>query len=98
MATRAKASRTVEPRSFETLFADLEDRARRLEDGNLSLEDSLKLYEEGAGLVAELRALLDVAELRVRTVRGQIDGEEGDLREEPSRYDEVDDLDYEEAE
>lgn len=87
MATRARAAEAVEPRSFELLYAALEERAKRLETGNLSLEDSLKLYEEGAGLVRDLRALLDAAELRVQTVRGQIDDDDGSLREERAAYD-----------
>ena len=87
MATRAKAADVVGPQSFELLYAALEERAKRLETGNLSLEDSLKLYEEGAGLVRDLRALLDAAELRVQTVRGQIDDDEGSLREERAAYD-----------
>ncbi|WBL36341.1 exodeoxyribonuclease VII small subunit [Tepidiforma flava] len=44
---------------FEALYAQLEEHARRLEQGNLPLEESLKLYEEGAALVDRLRAILE---------------------------------------
>lgn len=87
MATKTKVAESQETTSFETLYASLEERARRLEQGNLSLEDSLKLYEEGAALVAELRTLLDAAELRVRTVRGQMEGDDNQFREPEAEYD-----------
>lgn len=86
VATRTKAEDSQETKSFETLYAALEERARRLEQGNLSLEDSLKLYEEGAAVVAELRTVLDAAELRVRTVRGQVDSDDNQFREPEAEY------------
>ena len=87
MATRTKAEESQGTQSFETLYAALEERARRLEQGNLSLEDSLKLYEEGAAVVAELRTVLDAAELRVRTVRSQVDSDDNQFREPEAEYD-----------
>ena len=51
--------------AFEELYTALEEKARRLEQGNLPLEESLKLYEEGAALVHRLREILDSAELRL---------------------------------
>jgi exodeoxyribonuclease VII small subunit len=54
--------------SFEELYAALEEKARKLEQGNLPLEESLKLYEEGAALADQLRAVLASAELRIRNV------------------------------
>lgn len=67
--------------TFDELFAALEDTARRLEQGNLGLEESIKLYEEGADLVDRLRAILEKAELRVRTIQGRLDEEESRLSE-----------------
>lgn len=87
MATRTKAEESQGTQSFEALYAALEERARRLEQGNLSLEDSLKLYEEGAAVVAELRTVLDAAELRVRTVRNQVDSDDNQFREPEAEYD-----------
>ena len=72
--------------NFESLFAALEEKARRLEQGNLPLEESLKLYEEGAALADRLRQILEAAELRVRTVRGQIEDEQAQLREVEVEY------------
>jgi exodeoxyribonuclease VII small subunit len=72
--------------SFEDLFAALEEKARRLEQGNLPLEDSLRLYEEGAGLVDKLRAILEGAELRVRTLQTRLEADESELREVEAEY------------
>ena len=56
--------------SFEELVAQLEERAKKLEAGNIPLEESIGIYEEGAALVDKLRALLDSAELRVQRLQG----------------------------
>jgi exodeoxyribonuclease VII small subunit len=55
--------------SFEALFRRLEETARKLEAGNLGLDESLALYEEGAAIADRLRSILDAAELRIRTVQ-----------------------------
>ena len=71
---------------FETLYSRLEEKARRLEQGNLGLEESLKLYEEGAALVDRMREMLDGAELRMRTVQRRYDDDDRQLREVESEY------------
>ena len=38
----------------------------KLEDGDISLEDSVKSFEEGVGLVKECQKLLSAAELKVK--------------------------------
>ncbi len=80
------AKRDATPTDFETLYTELEEKARRLEQGNLGLEESLKLYEEGADLVDRLRAVLDGAELRIRTVQRRYDDDERELREVAAEY------------
>jgi exodeoxyribonuclease VII small subunit len=72
--------------TFEQLYGSLEEKARRLEQGNLPLEESLKLYEEGAGLVDQLRAILETAELRVKTLQGRLDDDQAQLREVEADY------------
>jgi len=52
--------------AFEAAFAELEDTVRRLEEGNLSLDESLRLFERGQKLAAYCSAQLDSAELRVQ--------------------------------
>ena len=51
-----------------------------------ALEESLKLYEEGARLVDQLRAILEKAELQVRTLQGRMDEDEFQLREVEAGY------------
>lgn len=52
--------------SFEEAYARLEDIVARLESGELSLDDSVALYEEGQRLAKHCGTLLDAAELRVQ--------------------------------
>ena len=66
--------------SFEEAFAQLEETVRRLEEGNLPLEEALALYERGMELAALCTERLDQAELRVRRL---IPTPEGDLSTEP---------------
>ena len=54
--------------TFEQNMARLEQIVRSLERGDAPLEESLKLFEEGTGLVRACGALLDQAELQVMKV------------------------------
>ena len=55
--------------TFEEKLAKLTEIVDKLEAGNeLPLEDSLKLFEEGVGLVASCREMLENAEQRVKNV------------------------------
>jgi exodeoxyribonuclease VII small subunit len=51
--------------SFEAAYAELETIIGRLESGELSLEESVELFERGRKLSEHCQALLDKAELRV---------------------------------
>ena len=51
--------------SFETTLAELEGIVKRLESGDLPLEESIALYERGMQLSAQSRAQLEAAETRV---------------------------------
>ncbi|MEX1021252.1 MAG: exodeoxyribonuclease VII small subunit [Litorilinea sp.] len=52
--------------SYEDAFNQLEEILNALENSDLPLEESLKLYEVGAQLAAYCTHKLDEAELRVR--------------------------------
>ncbi|NHF73561.1 exodeoxyribonuclease VII small subunit [Paracoccus xiamenensis] len=54
--------------SFEDAMKELESVVTRLESGNASLEDSIKLYERGAALRAHCEARLREAEERVEKI------------------------------
>ena len=73
-----------EKMSFEQNLQRLEQIVRTLERGDAPLEESLKLFEEGTGLVRACGALLDQAELQVKKVMVGPDGApvEGDFTDE----------------
>ena len=52
--------------SFEKAYDQLEDVIAQLESGELSLEDSVGLYEKGRQLSKRCQELLDNAELRIK--------------------------------
>ena len=58
----------IQDMSFEDAMKELEGVVSRLESGNASLEDSIKLYERGAGLRAHCEARLRAAEERVEKI------------------------------
>ena len=55
--------------SFEEALSRLEEIVRHLEKGDLPLNDSLTLYEEGTGLIASCNKMLDEAEQKVVKLR-----------------------------
>lgn len=52
--------------TFEAALAELETTVRRLEDGALSLDEALALYERGVALARLCGQRLDAAELRIQ--------------------------------
>jgi exodeoxyribonuclease VII small subunit len=51
--------------SFEEAYRELEAAVRRLEEGSLTLDESIALYERGMRLARRCQAALDEAQLRV---------------------------------
>ncbi len=68
---------------FEGALDELERRVRRLEAGDVPLEEALRLYEEGMTLAQQCHAQLEAAESRVaaltRGTRGIEDREMPDV-------------------
>jgi len=54
---------------YQSAFLRLEAIADLLEEGNLPLEESLKLFEEGNGLASELRIILETAEQKLTVMQ-----------------------------
>ena len=54
--------------NFEDALARLEEVVKELEDGGLSLEKSLELFEEGVRLVKFCKLELDQAEKKIEIV------------------------------
>ena len=61
-------------KTFEQSLSRLEEIVRALEQGETSLAESLKLFEEGTGLVRSCGRLLDEAELQVKKIMVGPDG------------------------
>ena len=60
--------------NFEESLKKLETIVTQLEEGDLALEDSLKLFEEGVGLSAACKKELDAADGKVQILIKQRDG------------------------
>jgi exodeoxyribonuclease VII small subunit len=76
---------TTTPR-FEEALAELEGIVKRLEQGELALEDSLAAFERGIGLVRALSERLASVEQRVEVL---LKSEAGKLLLRPARDDEA---------
>lgn len=68
----------IEELTFENAFGELEQIVDRLEEGGLTLEDSLSLFERGQALAAHCSQQLDEAELKVEQMTP-----EGDIPFDP---------------
>ncbi len=64
-----------ESKNFEQSLNRLEEIVYRMEHGDVPLEEVLKLFEEGTGLVASCTRLLDEAEMKVVLLSKGADGE-----------------------
>jgi exodeoxyribonuclease VII small subunit len=58
--------------TFEELYRQLEEKVALLEQGGLSLDDSLAAYEDAVGLAQKCQQMLDGAELRITKLRETI--------------------------
>jgi exodeoxyribonuclease VII small subunit len=61
-------------KNFETSLSSLEQIVRELERGDLALEDSLKLFEDGVRLARECQERLNQAERRIEVLMRDSDG------------------------
>ncbi|MGI6027280.1 MAG: exodeoxyribonuclease VII small subunit [Candidatus Scatomorpha sp.] len=66
-------------KTFEDSLSRLGEIVRSLERGDAPLADSLKLFEEGAGLITACTKELDDAEQKVVKLRKGPDGEPEEL-------------------
>jgi exodeoxyribonuclease VII small subunit len=60
---------------FEKALAELEDIVRRLERGDVPLEDSIAIYERGEALKAHCESLLKRADARIEKITLGSDGQ-----------------------
>ena len=64
-----------EKKTFEQSITELEEIASKLENGNVSLDESLELFERGIKLSQSCRHMLDAAEKKVSVLMTNEDGE-----------------------
>ena len=74
-----------ESQTFEASMARLEQIVRAMERGDVALEESLKLFQEGTELVRNCQKLLDEAQLQIKKIMTAEDGSpvEEDFQDEP---------------
>ncbi len=61
-------------KTFEESMGRLEQIVRAMERGDVPLEESLKLFQEGTQLVRDCSRLLDEAQLQIKKVMTAADG------------------------
>ena len=74
MAKREQTKNTAAATSFESQLASLERIVRELERGDLPLEQSLELFEQGVKLSRECQERLNEAERRIEVLLRGGDG------------------------
>lgn len=60
--------------TFESSMARLEQIVRAMEQGDVALEESLKLFQEGTELVRSCQKLLEEAQQQVKVIMTAPDG------------------------
>jgi exodeoxyribonuclease VII small subunit len=66
---------TVKPKDFETSLKKLEEVVKELEEGELTLEQSLERYEQGIAFARFCSAKLEEAEKRIEILQTDASGE-----------------------
>ena len=65
--------------NFEQSMQRLEEIVHHLEAGDMPLDDTLKLFEEGTGLIGRCSKMLDEAEQKVVKLKKGADGQPVEL-------------------
>ena len=71
---------SAESFNFETSLQQLEQLVQQMEQGNLSLEESMQAFEKGVALTRECQNALDKAEQKVQVLMQDSNGK---LQEKP---------------
>ncbi|MEM7345931.1 MAG: exodeoxyribonuclease VII small subunit [Chloroflexota bacterium] len=59
---------SIKKLTFEAAYEALENTVQKLESGNLSMEETLTLYQRGMALAKHCNVTLDQAELTIQTL------------------------------
>lgn len=71
----SKKTRTADTPDFEKSLAELEQIVERMEQGELSLDDSLKQFERGIALTRSCQTALQQAEQKVEILMRKTGGD-----------------------
>jgi exodeoxyribonuclease VII small subunit len=72
----------AEEKKFEDELKELEETVARIDSGELSLEESIKAFEQGVALVRSLNQKLDQVEKKIEVL---VRDSQGELRTTPYR-------------
>lgn len=64
----------MEKMNFESAAGRLDEIVDKLENGNLSLDEMIKLYEEGTSLASKCAKALEKAQIKISELSGEKDG------------------------
>jgi len=65
--------------SFEEQLAAVENLIGKMESGGMSLEESMKRYEEGVAMLSSMEKELTAATQRLTVIRKNVGGEEEEV-------------------
>ncbi|MDP4133264.1 MAG: exodeoxyribonuclease VII small subunit [Bacillota bacterium] len=71
---------------FETMMKELENITKKLETGDLPLDEAMSLFEKGVKLTKECTGLLDKAQQKIVKITEMPDGS---AKEEPFAVEEI---------
>lgn len=74
----ADVQKPLEEMTFREAMGELDGIVRLLESNTMELEDSLKAYERGVALIADLQKRLSAAEQKVEMLMGELSGQQDD--------------------
>ena len=75
MAKKTVTKKTKQPANFETALQELEALVEDMEQGDISLEESLKKFERGIELTRNCQKALQEAEQKVQLLVEKKDGD-----------------------
>ena len=70
----SESPQQARPETFEAALGELEEIVRRMEGGQVSLDESLRLYERGTFLIRHCQDRLDTAEQQIEQLTRGKDG------------------------
>ena len=62
---RKKKEKSLEEQSLEEIFSDLEQTIKKMEEGEISLEESFQLYHQGMDMLKACNSKIDKVEKKM---------------------------------